>query len=488
VSGDRLWRARPMLSFALRLGALMVPTAAAVVVVAVLGHLAPAPTGPSKIGWIVWLFAVATIVAWGVERLARRVLPLAVLFQLSLAFPDRAPSRFKMARVSGNVRRLEERIERANEVGVDDDPAVAARQILELVAALSAHDRKTRGHSERVRAYTDMLADELGLGDEDRDRLRWAALLHDIGKLQVPAKILNKPSKPDAHEWERLKGHPAAGERIAAPLLPWLGTWATAIIHHHERFDGRGYPSGLTAAAISTGGRIVAVADSFEVMTSARAYKKPMTVSAARRELARCAGSQFDPDMVRAFLSISLGRLWWTVGPASWVAVTPIIGWLSRSSAEIAIAAKGATVAAALSVGGAIQLANAAPGAPVQPGQASSSPVSDPTLTPTPDAPDGSGGASTSSGSDPVTGQEPGDGQDPGGEDPSVSVEPSPTGDVSHNVDPTDPTPSGSIVDPVQTVVDTVDSVTATPIPSVKDPVPSTIDTITSPVSSRSDV
>ena len=196
---------------------MLLPAVAAAVTVAILGRIGEPPTGAAKILWIGWLFAVGTAVALTLERLARRALPLAVLLQLSLAFPDRAPSRFAVARSAGNVRRLHERIEEAKARGVDDDPAVAARQILELVAALSAHDRKTRGHSERVRAYADMLASELDLDEDDRDRLRWAALLHDVGKLHVPGRILNKPGKPDAAEWERLAAHPAEGACIAAP-------------------------------------------------------------------------------------------------------------------------------------------------------------------------------------------------------------------------------------------------------------------------------
>src|SRR5436309_3021757 len=145
---------------------------------------------------------------------------------------------------------------RPRQIGVEDDPARAARQILGLVAALSAHDRKTRGHSERVRAYTDMLAGELDLGDEDRDRLRWAALLHDIGKLRVPGRILNKAGKPDRFERERLQAHPAAGAAIAEPLLPWLGRWAATIVQHHERFDGQGYPAGLEGEEISRGAEL----------------------------------------------------------------------------------------------------------------------------------------------------------------------------------------------------------------------------------------
>jgi putative nucleotidyltransferase with HDIG domain len=344
-----------MASLALRFAATFVPALTAAGSAYAAGRAAPPPpSGPAVVLWWLSLLALATIVAVLVERLARRLIPLAVLLQLSLVFPDQAPSRFRLAREAGSVRQLEDRIASAKERGVDDDPARAAEQILELVAALSAHDRKTRGHSERVRAFTDMLAAELPLSPQDRDRLRWAALLHDVGKIRVPSRILNKPGKPDPHEWERLKEHPEAGARLARPLCAWLRDWAATIPEHHERFDGRGYPKGLVGKEISLGARMVAVADSFEVMTAARAYKRPMSVPAARRELAACASAQFDPDMVRAFLNISLGRLWWTVGPASWLAATPVLGGLQRVASQAAIAAKTAAVATVFGVAGAV--------------------------------------------------------------------------------------------------------------------------------------
>jgi putative nucleotidyltransferase with HDIG domain len=444
--------------------AALVPAACAALAATILGHLVHAPQGPARVWWALWLLGSAMLVALAVERAARRLLPLAVLLQLSLAFPDHAPSRFTMARTAGNVRRLEERISQAKQTGVEDDPAKAARQILGLVAALSAHDRKTRGHSERVRAYTDMLAGELDLDDEDRDRLRWAALLHDIGKLRVPGRILNKAGKPDRVEWERLQAHPAAGAAIAEPLLPWLGRWAATIVQHHERFDGRGYPAGLEGEEISLGARIVSVADSFEVMTAARAYKRPMTPPAARRELARCAGGQFDPAVVRVFLNISLGRLWWTVGPASWVAATPVLGWFLRSGEQIAIAAKSTALAAALGLGGALQILPASAAAPLS--AAPSAAPSSVTPGPAPAPAEAAGGSSTVDRSaDAPNGD--GSGQGSGGNrstpGPSGSgPTPDPSGDPTTNPPPTPtPDPVGSAVDTVNTTVgNTVDTVT----------------------------
>jgi putative nucleotidyltransferase with HDIG domain len=380
---ERRWRPRPWLSFALRLVSVLVPAAAGAAGAYAYVAAVPMPDGLATIPWVVGLVVSSTIAAALAERIGKRFLPLAMLLRLSLVFPDRAPSRFAMARGAGNVRVLERRIHQARENGVDQGPARAAEQILALVAALSAHDRKTRGHSERVRAFTDLAAGQLRLPDADRDRLRWAALLHDIGKLHVPARILNKPGRPDPREWETLQGHPAAGARIAAPLLSWLGPWGDAIEQHHERFDGGGYPRSLAGEEISLAARIVSVADSFEVMTAARSYKKPMSVPAARRELAACAGEQFDPTIVRAFLNVSLGRLWLTVGPTSWTALVPLLGPAQRAGGQIAAAAKGAAAAIVVGAAGVLPMANGTAAASLPSSTIVSTGV---TADPTPDA------------------------------------------------------------------------------------------------------
>jgi putative nucleotidyltransferase with HDIG domain len=334
------WPARPVWSTLLRVVVLVVPVAAGVGAAIILSHVLPRPSGVLWMAfWWVALFVTSATVASLTDRLARRLIPLAVLLGLTMIFPDRAPSRFAVARRVGSIKNLEERIRHAREHGVESDPARAAETILTLVSALNVHDRKTRGHSERVRALTDMLASELRLDGDARDRLRWAALLHDIGKLEVEARVLNKPGKPTPPEWESLKRHPEEGARIAAPLLPWLGEWGMAIEQHHERFDGRGYPRGMAGQDLSMAGRILTVTDSFETMTAARSYKKPMSVVNARRELAKCAGGQFDPVIVRSFLNISLGRLMWQVGPASWLAQLPFVG-VRAITAPLATAAK----------------------------------------------------------------------------------------------------------------------------------------------------
>ncbi len=320
------WRAKPGLATVVRTAAFLGPVAmSAAFAIGAGATLPPAPTTTSRI--VMWLIvaAASTGVLLLTDRAARRLLPLAALLNLSIVFPDHAPSRYRVARRAGGVRTLQARLERARQLGVEREPVAAAALILELVTALQHHDRRTRGHSERVHLFTEMLAAELGLPEADRDRLRWAALVHDVGKLTVPADVLNKADAPDPRDWELLRRHPVEGARLCAALRPWMGRWWSAIEQHHEHYDGNGYPRGLAGKDISLGARIVSVADAFEVMTAARSYKQPMSAVAGREELARCAGTQFDPDIVRAFLNISLGRLRIALGPLSWLVQYPAL-------------------------------------------------------------------------------------------------------------------------------------------------------------------
>jgi HD-GYP domain-containing protein (c-di-GMP phosphodiesterase class II) len=320
-AGDHRWQGRPWLARAVRWSVMVVPFVASVVTAYVLSRALPPAANTA---WLVARLAAiagsATVALKLSDRLMRRFLPLAALLDLTLLFPDQAPSRYKIALRNGasNIE-LHERVERYARGGRQDN-AAAAEHLLDLVAALSRHDRITRGHSERVRAYTQMIADEMGVSGAELDRLRWAGLIHDVGKLRVPIEILNKPGKLTDAEFEIIKQHPAWGAELAAPLAPWLGGAVQAVVEHHEKWDGSGYPRGLRGTEISEAGRIVAVADVFDVMTSARSYKHARSPMDARAELARCAGSHFDPAVVRAFMNISIGRLRRVMGPLSWLA------------------------------------------------------------------------------------------------------------------------------------------------------------------------
>ncbi len=346
-----------MLSGMIRLAVVMVPIASAVFVVRATAGILPAPS--SVLGWVAWALgtgAIALTTVTLVERVSRRALPVAALFKLSLVFPDETPSRMRVAMRSGTAKDLERRVAEGGSLG--DTASEAATNLLVLLKRLNDHDRLTRGHSERVRAYSDVIAEEMGLPEADRQKLHWAALAHDLGKLTVPPEILNSSGRPTEAEWGVLRGHPAAASAIVEPLRPWLGDWLNAATQHHERWDGRGYPESLVGDEIHMSGRIVAVADAFDTMTSARSYKKPLALADARAELTRNAGSQFDPTVVRAFMGVGLRRLRLLAGPLSWLSsfptatgVTNVIAGAGTASVATGAATTAAVVLAAVGLG-----------------------------------------------------------------------------------------------------------------------------------------
>jgi HD-GYP domain-containing protein (c-di-GMP phosphodiesterase class II) len=352
VDGRReRWLARPRTGFLVSVLSFAIPIILSIASVFVAALLLPhADSNLSRVLWWIAILAIAWIAAIIGERIARPLLPLASLLKMSLLFPDRAPSRFAVAWRSGSTRQLD-RYVHGHDHAHHREPVKVAAEILAMVTALSSHDRRTRGHSERVRAYTDLLAEQLRLPQPDRDRLRWSALLHDVGKISVDVNILNKAGAPSAAEWEILHRHPLEGKRMIEPLSEWLGEWGLAVEQHHENFDGTGYPFGLAGDQISLGARIVAVADAFEVMTAIRSYKSATSPREARKELTRCAGTQFDPVIVRAFLDISVGRQRLVVGPLAWLFDLPIVSQLSNLGNMVAAGSQVAIVAGSMALG-----------------------------------------------------------------------------------------------------------------------------------------
>ncbi|MBT8247723.1 MAG: HD domain-containing protein, partial [Acidimicrobiia bacterium] len=262
------------------MAAFVLPLVFAVLVAWQLTRILPTPrTWPGMIFWWLLVMASSTMALRFADRFAKRLMPLAVLMKLSLVFPDKAPNRFGVSLKSGTAHSLEELLERAERAGRHDDLTEAAETILALGAALNAHDPRTRGHGDRVRAYADMLGEEMGYTDEERNKLKWAAMLHDIGKLRVPSEIINSPGKLTDEEWTIMRNHPDWGMELATPLLPWLGEFAAAIGQHHERFDGNGYPNGIVGEDIGLPARITSVADTYDVMTSVRSYKEARPAS-----------------------------------------------------------------------------------------------------------------------------------------------------------------------------------------------------------------
>ncbi len=172
-----------------------------------------------------------------------------------------------------------------------------------LIQAVEAKDSYTRGHSESVRRYTLDIAHALGLPADVIERLEYASLLHDIGKIGVAETILRKPGRLTDEEYMEIKAHPAIGASIVQRLR-LLGQEAGTVRYHHEWYNGRGYPDGLKGEQIPLGARIISVADAFDAMTSDRPYRRTMSRQEAIAELQRCSGTQFDPKIVEAAVRV----------------------------------------------------------------------------------------------------------------------------------------------------------------------------------------
>ena len=178
-----------------------------------------------------------------------------------------------------------------------------------LVQAVETKDHYTRGHSERVSRASVMIARFIGMREDRLNALRYAGILHDVGKLGVPTKLLQKTDRLSEAEFAAIKLHPVRGLEMLSDI-EFLDEAFKGILHHHERLDGRGYPMGLAGAQIPEFARVIAVADAFDSMTSTRSYRHARSVEDAIVELERCKGSQFDPRMVDALIAALVKEPW----------------------------------------------------------------------------------------------------------------------------------------------------------------------------------
>jgi HD-GYP domain-containing protein (c-di-GMP phosphodiesterase class II) len=204
----------------------------------------------------------------------------------------RVAAELQSLRYAEDVRRLYQQLRRS-----------VCQSLLGLANALEAKDAYTRGHSERVGSWSRRLGVTLGLPATEIDTVTQAGLLHDIGKIGVPETILRKRGPLASDEWAIMRQHPVIGAQIVAPFEFFAGG-VQVIRHHHERWDGTGYPDGLTAASIPLGARVVAVADVFDALTSDRPYRAALTLDAALAHLAGEAGHTLDADVVAALMEL----------------------------------------------------------------------------------------------------------------------------------------------------------------------------------------
>ena len=180
-------------------------------------------------------------------------------------------------------------------------PQAVLDTVTSLAFAIDAKDHYTQGHSQKVSAYAALIAEAMEMSDAEVEEIRLSGVLHDIGKVAIPENILNKSGPLNPEEWETMKSHVIFGAKILDPLTP-LARIREMVLHHHEFFDGSGYPSALAGEKIPLGARIIAVADAYDTITSDRTYKKGRTSAEALAELERCANAQFDGAIVALFV------------------------------------------------------------------------------------------------------------------------------------------------------------------------------------------
>jgi len=191
-----------------------------------------------------------------------------------------------------------------NSMLFDDVHGLMMGLLHSLTSAVDAKDAYTCGHSERVALLSRHLAQHAKLTGHEVERVYMAGLLHDVGKIGVPEAVLQKTGRLTNEEFEQIKKHPEIGARILQDIKQ-IKDIIPGVLHHHERYDGKGYPGGLAGEDIPLMGRIICLADCFDAMTSSRTYRKALPLEVALTEIRRCSGTQFDPRLTEAFLQIS---------------------------------------------------------------------------------------------------------------------------------------------------------------------------------------
>lgn len=226
------------------------------------------------------------------DIVSNEILLGAVLILVGYLWIQELRDRYRLQKINIALIEAQKQLERAE---IDS--------IATLVLTEEAKDPYVRGHSKRVTRAAVEIAQELGFSEDEQKAIERAGILHDIGKIGISDIILRKPDKLDEEEWTVIKKHPRRAVEILEPLK-FLTKEKEMICHHHERFDGKGYPDGLKGEEIPLGARILAIADTFDAMNSERPYRKPLPEDAIISELKNSSGTQLDPRIVTAFLNL----------------------------------------------------------------------------------------------------------------------------------------------------------------------------------------
>lgn len=203
----------------------------------------------------------------------------------------------------GTMRALSTKLAAAQSSAPDRSTRTHSPSLKTIMSALRAHDPYTYRHSLRTVRLSLLLGRACGVSLPSMRVLGFGAVVHDVGKILIPGEVLHKKGALDEEEWAAVRRHPLEGARILLEVSPPAGV-CRVVGEHHERWDGQGYPAGLRGEEIDFNARVVAVADAFDAMTSVRPYRPAAETEAAVAELERCAGTQFDPDVVLSFLRV----------------------------------------------------------------------------------------------------------------------------------------------------------------------------------------
>ena len=302
-------------------------------------------------GWVWWLAVLVSALAAGslTIMLTLRLRLLAMLYELDLLFPGRAPDRWDVVKQAKDPIRLRRKLA-GSSMGGDQNLDAAAAGVLAMAITLPRHDPRSSGFPHRVVDYSDLIARQLRMNDGDRERLKWAALSHGIGKLLLDRELLSKSGELTAKEQESWETYPAKGIRLMGPLGAWLGESATGVESHAENWDGSGFPHQLSGDQIPLAARVVAVAASLGVLTTGAGA---VNHDKARRLVAAVSATDFDPVVVRAFMQIPSPTLRAASGWLSRLVPERTVAFLGRSGPVLALSAA-FLVTTAAGVGGAL--------------------------------------------------------------------------------------------------------------------------------------